>query len=56
MRAHFADMRNVAEGAGASPLAALLQENREMDNERLGPVLSDGNVDTAIYRRILAGE
>jgi threonine dehydratase len=54
MRALFADTHQVAEGAGAAPLAALLK-----DGERAGAsaaiVLSGGNVDRGIYARVLAG-
>jgi threonine dehydratase len=54
MQAYFADTHQVAEGAGAAPLAALLKEG-----ERAGPrtavILSGGNVDRAVYARVLAG-
>lgn len=55
MRAYFADTHNVAEGAGAAPLAALLKERRQMRGKRVGLVLSGGNVDTDVFARILAG-
>ncbi|RMD62234.1 MAG: threonine dehydratase [Alphaproteobacteria bacterium] len=55
MRAYFADTHNVAEGAGAAALAALIQERERMAGRRVGVVLSGGNVDTALYQRILAG-
>jgi len=54
MRALFADAHTVAEGAGAAPLAALLQERQSMRGRRIGIVISGGNVDTAIYARVLA--
>jgi len=54
MRAYFADTHNVAEGAGAAPLAALLQESQAMAGKKAGVVLSGGNVDTAVYRQVLA--
>jgi len=54
MRAYFADTHQVAEGAGAAPLAAMLA-----DGDRAGPrcavILSGGNVDRDLYVRILAG-
>jgi len=55
MRAYFADTHNVAEGAGAAALAALLKERAAMAGKRVGLILSGGNVDTAVYRDVLAG-
>jgi len=54
MRAYFADTHNVAEGAGAAPLAALLKERGRMGGKRVGLVLSGGNVDTPVFRDVLA--
>ena len=54
MRAYFADTHNVAEGAGAAPLAALLSERARMQGKRVALILSGGNVDTAVYRGVLA--
>ena len=55
-RCYFSDTHNVAEGAGAAPLAALLRERERMSGRRAGLVLSGGNVDREAFRRILAGE
>lgn len=55
MRAYFADTHNLAEGAGAAALAALLRERDQMAGRKVGLVLSGGNVDTAVYRDVLAG-
>ena len=55
MRAYFADTHNLAEGAGAAPLAALIKERHAMAGKKVGLVLSGGNVDTDVYRDILAG-
>ena len=56
MRHYFTDCHQVAEGAGAAPLAAaLLPGERERNRgARLGLVLSGGNVDATLYREILA--
>ncbi len=54
MRAYFADTHNVAEGAGAAPLAALLQERDKMAGKTVGLILSGGNVDTSVYQGVLA--
>lgn len=54
MAAYFADTHNVAEGAGAATLAALLKERDRMAGKRVALVLSGGNVDTAVYREVLS--
>ena len=56
MRYYFTDTHNVAEGAGAAPLAALLKERELMRGRRVGLVLSGGNVDRTVYAEVLAGE
>ena len=54
MRHYFSDTHNVAEGAGAAALAALLKERARMTGRRVGLVLSGGNVDRPLYARVLA--
>ncbi len=54
MRAFFHDTHNVAEGAGAMGLAALLQEKDKMRDRRVGIVLSGGNVDTDVFAGVLS--
>ena len=56
VRAYFQDTHNVAEGAGAAPLAGLMQERVRMTGKRVTVILSGGNIDASVYRRILAGE
>ena len=53
MRHLFSDTHNVAEGAGAAALAALLQERARMQGRRVAVVLSGGNVDTEVFARTL---
>ena len=58
MRSLFADTHNVAEGAGAAALAAALQQRTGRDRDRaacIGITLSGGNVDSAVFARVLAG-
>ncbi len=55
MRHYFTDTHNVAEGAGAAALAALLQERHQASGETVGLVLSGGNVDRDLFQSILAG-
>src|SRR5262245_16731013 len=49
MRHYFTDTHNVAEGAGAGPLAALLQEGRRKSGQRVALILSGGNVDRLAF-------
>jgi threonine dehydratase len=54
MRAYFTDTHNVAEGAGAAPLAALLQEREQMKDQKVGLVLCGGNVDHDVFSKVLS--
>jgi threonine dehydratase len=54
MRALFADTHNVAEGAGAAALAALLQQRERWAGRKVGLALSGGNVDSAQFAQVLA--
>ena len=56
MRALYADTHNVAEGAGAAAFAALMQERRRQRGRRVAAVLTGGNVDTDVFRTVLAGD
>ena len=50
IRAYWTDTHNLVEGAGAAPLAALLQEKARMAGDRVGLVISGGNIDLALFR------
>jgi len=52
---YFTDTHNVAEGAGAAPLAALLRERELNAGREVALVLSGGNVDAALFRTALGG-
>lgn len=54
MRAYYEDTHQLAEGAGAAALAALLQERERMKGKRVALVLSGGNIDRPLYLRLLA--
>jgi threonine dehydratase len=54
MRIYFSDTHNVAEGAGAAPLAAALQRREAFAGRSLGLTLTGGNVDRAVFARVLA--
>lgn len=53
MRHLFSDTHNLAEGAGAAALAALLQERGALQGRRVGVILSGGNVDREVFARVL---
>jgi len=50
IRAYWTDTHNLAEGAGAAPLAAALQEKNGISGKRVGLVLSGGNIDFELFR------
>ncbi len=54
MRMYFQMIHNVAEGAGAAPLAAAMQERDRLRGKSVAVILSGGNVDTALFQEILA--
>jgi threonine dehydratase len=54
MRALFADTHNVAEGAGAAALAGALLQRERWRGRRIGVALTGGNVDSAVFARVLA--
>jgi threonine dehydratase len=55
MRIYFDDIHQVAEGAGAVPLAALMQEHHKMVNKNVAVVLSGGNIERARFLQVLSG-
>ena len=52
---YFRATHNVAEGAGAAPLAALMKESSRMAGRRVGLILSGGNIDTDWFADALNG-
>jgi threonine dehydratase len=48
--AYWTDTHNLIEGAGAAPLAALLQEADTMCGKRVALIASGGNIDLALFR------
>ena len=55
MRAVFDDTHNVAEGAGAAAVAAILKEGAGLRGKRVAAILSGGNVDRAMFAEVLSG-
>ena len=56
IRAYWQDTHNLAEGAGAVALAALMQEREAMQGKRVGVILSGGNMDQAQAAMVLSGQ
>ncbi len=54
MRLFFTATHNLAEGAGAAALAAALQEGAA-PQDRVGVVLTGGNIDADLYGQVLTG-
>lgn len=55
MRHYFDDAHQLAEGAGAAPLAALMQERARMAGRKVAVVLSGGNIERARFLTVLGG-
>ncbi len=55
MRALYVDTHNVAEGAGAASFAAAMQERAQLNGLIVGTTLCGGNVDAAVFAKVLAG-
>jgi threonine dehydratase len=53
VRHYLGDVHQLAEGAGAAPLAALLSERDRMRGKRVGLMLTGGNLDRAVLAEIL---
>jgi threonine dehydratase len=54
IRLYLRATHNLAEGAGAAPLAALLKHSDRFKGRSVGLVLCGGNLDTAVLARVLA--
>ncbi|HEV2674700.1 MAG TPA: threonine dehydratase [Aliidongia sp.] len=55
IRIYYTDTHNLAEGAGAAPLAALIGERERYAGKRAGVILSGGNIDASMFADILQG-
>ncbi|MEM7721462.1 MAG: threonine dehydratase [Pseudomonadota bacterium] len=55
IRIYFHDTHNVAEGAGAAPLAALMREREVMGGKKVGVILCGGNIDASWLTTVLSG-
>lgn len=55
IRVYYRDIHNLAEGAGAAPLAALMQEAAMMKGKKVGVILCGGNIDTEWFLTVMSG-
>jgi threonine dehydratase len=53
IRAYHEDTHNMAEGAAATPLAALIQERHKMKGKRVALILTGSNISRPLLARIL---
>ena len=51
---YWTDTHNLAEGAGAAPLAAALKERAQLNGRKVALVLSGGNIDMALFSEWVA--
>jgi threonine dehydratase len=56
MRIYFDDAHQVAEGAGAAPLAAAIKEQSRIANRTVAVILTGGNIERARYLQVLGGQ
>ncbi len=56
VRHYYRLTHNLAEGAGAAPLAGLLQEKEQMKGKKVGVILTGGNIDAELFKEILNGK
>lgn len=56
IRLYYRCTHNMAEGAGAAPLAALMQEKAQHNNKKVGVILCGGNIDTDVFITVLSGQ
>ncbi len=56
IRLYYRATHNIAEGAGAASLAALIKESGQLVGKRASVILTGGNIDTDWFARILRGQ
>ena len=56
IRLYFSCTHNTAEGAGAAPLAAALQEKQKLKGKKVATILCGGNIDSSQLAKVLSGQ
>ena len=54
IRTYYTDTHNLAEGAGAVPLAALLNDGAERAGQKVGLILTGGNIDRDVFAELIS--
>ena len=55
MRTYFTNTHNVAEGAGAAPLAGLIRERERYTGKRAATIFCGASIDATMFADVLAG-
>ncbi len=55
IRIYYRDIHNLAEGAGAASLAALLNERDQLAGRKVAVILTGGNIDTDWFLTVMSG-
>ena len=55
IRIYYRDIHNLAEGAGAAPLAALLDDRDQVAGQKVAVILTGGNIDTDWFLKVMSG-
>ncbi|QUS58808.1 threonine dehydratase [Pseudovibrio brasiliensis] len=53
MMAYYKDTHNLAEGAGAAPLAALMANRTNLQGKRVATILTGGNIDLTTFLNVM---
>ncbi|KZK91064.1 L-threonine dehydratase catabolic TdcB [Pseudovibrio sp. Ad5] len=53
MAAYYKDTHNLAEGAGAAPLAGLMANKHNLQSKRAGVILTGGNIDLTTFLSVM---
>lgn len=56
MRIYYTDTHNLAEGAGAAGLAALINDSIDKQVTRAAVILTGGNIDMPVFAKVLLGQ
>eukprot|EP01134_Creolimax_fragrantissima_P002207 CFRG2207T1 len=56
IRIYYREIHNIAEGAGAVPLAALIKDKEKWQGRKVGLILSGGNIDKELMVEVLLGK
>lgn len=55
IRLYYRTTHNIAEGAGAAPLAAAMQEKDALAGRKVAVILCGGNIDAGLFQQVISG-